>query len=205
MKSIRDYLAEDMWNHILMSGDAIRGCVTMESCKTKAEQLDYCRGITTMFPHMLLMNFSRWYFDAGMPKDYGAFMEASIAPLQEKVFPVLEIYFAEDSGLNEQEKGAMLIPVLTDLVPKYVLSGYHNYMFADSGKNIDEYIESIQPLLSASAKAMAAAYADSTTIEEKAEFFLYLGTRFPFLIIKRWYDWMFGKEEMKMPPPPPQG
>ena len=34
--------------------------------------------------------------------------------------------------------------------------------------------------------------------------FLYLGARYPFLLVKRWYDWQFGKDKMEMPPPPPK-
>lgn len=50
MKSVRDYLAQDMWGHILMSGDAVMGCVTGETCKTPQEKHEYCQGIMTMFP-----------------------------------------------------------------------------------------------------------------------------------------------------------
>ncbi len=39
--------------------------------------------------------------------------------------------------------------------------------------------------------------------EEQAEIFLYVGTRYPFLLLKRWYDWQYGEEKMELPPPPP--
>lgn len=205
MKSVRDYIAQDMWGHCLMSGDAIVGCVTGETCKTAEEKLEYCKGIMTVFPHMLLANFSRWFWDGNPPRDYGGFMEASVAPLQAEVFPILEKYFL-DSSLSQEEKGKMLAPVLTDLVPRHVLTGFYNYMFAGAGddKDIADFWPTVEPLLHLSAKELQLVYAEGCPTPEKAEMFLFLGTRLPFLLIKRWYDWQFGKEKMEMPPPPPQ-
>lgn len=205
MKSIRDYLAEDMWGHILMSGDAVKGCVTGETCKTNLEKKEYCQGIMTVFPHMLLSNFSRWFWDRNMPKDYKAFMDASVPALQSKVFPALDAYFAEGSALTESQRGELMIPILTDTIPKHVLTGFYDYMFAgsDGYKDISSYWDTVAPLLHMTARVMETAYRADIPTEEKAELFLYIGTRYPFLLIKRWYDWQFGKEELKMPPPPP--
>lgn len=203
MKSVRDYLAQDMWGHILMSGEAVKGCVTGATCKTPQEQHEYCQGILTMFPHMMLGNFSRWFWDQGAPKDYSAFMEPSAQALQSKVFPALEQYFL--GNLSEQEKGALLIPLLTDVIPKHVLSGFYDYMFAGSPdyKDIAEFWPTVEPFLTLTAKELALAYNGSLSLEEKAELFLFVGTRYPFLLVKRWYDWQFGVEQMAPPPGPP--
>ena len=40
MKSVKGYVMEDMWGHNLMSGEAIKGCVTGETCKTVEEKLE---------------------------------------------------------------------------------------------------------------------------------------------------------------------
>ena len=205
MKSVRDYLAQDMWGHILMSGDAVRGCVTGETCKTAAEKHEYCQGIMTMFPHMMLGNFSRWMWEAGAPKDYNAFLEPSVQALQKKVFPALEQYFM--GNLSEEERGKLLIPLLTDVIPRHVLSGFYDYMFAGSPeyKDIAEFWPTVEPLLTLTAKELELCYAGKLSLEEKAELFLFIGTRYPFLLVKRWYDWQFGKEKMEGPPggPPP--
>lgn len=207
MKSIRDYLAQDWWGHCLMSADAIRGCATGETCKTAADKLEYSKGIMTVFPHMLLANFSRWFWDGQPPKDYGKFMDASVAALQAEVFPILEKYFDETNGMTDRERGALLAPILTDLIPKHVLSGYYDYYFAGTAdyKDLSTFWPMVAPLLNLTANAIAMVYsADEVDIDEKGELFVYIGARMPFIIIKRWYEWEFGKEKMEMPPPPPQ-
>lgn len=188
-----------------MSGEAIRGCVSGETCKTAKEKLDYCQGITTMFPHMMLGNFSRWLWDGNAPKDYNAFMEPSVKALQTEVFPTLEHYFLGD--LSETEKGALLIPLLTDVIPKYVLSGFYDYMFAGSPeyKDISAFWPTVDPLLKLTAKELELAYTGNLSLEEKTELFGFIGTRYPFLLVKRWYDWQFGAEKMGPPPDGPGG
>ncbi len=205
MKSVRDYIAQDMWGHILMSGEAVKGCVTGATCKTPQEKHEYCQGIMTMFPHMMLGNFSRWLWENDAPKDYNTFMEPSVQALQSKVFPDLERYFL--GNLSEQEKGNLLIPLLTDVIPKHVLTGFYDYMFAGQKdyKDIATFWPTVEPLLKLTARELELAYDGSLSLEEKAELFLFIGTRYPFLLIKRWYDWQFGKEKMEGPPgPPPQ-
>jgi hypothetical protein len=208
MKSVKDYIAQDMPGHIMMSGDAILGCVTGETCPTLQEKHEYCKGIMTMFPHMLLANFSRWFWEAEAPRDYSAFMDASAPQLQAQVFPVLERVFDEAEPLPESQRGALLIPLLTDVIPKHVLGGFYQYMFAgtEDYKDIAAFWPTVEPLLQLTARSLALAYDDDAPLplEEKAELYLFIGTRLPFLLIKRWYDWQFGKEKMEMPPPPPQ-
>ncbi len=203
MKSVKGYVMDDMWNHNLMSGDAIRGCVLGTTCKTPAEKKDYCQGIFTMFPHMLLANFSRWMWEGESPKDYGMFMDPSAKALQEKVFPELDRYF--DGDLSGEEKAALMQELLTNVIPRHVLTGFYDYMFAgqEGYKDISDYWQEVAPLLGMTKKLIGVIYTDMTE-EEKAEAFLYLGARYPFLLIKRWYDWQFGKDKMEMPPPPPQ-
>ena len=202
MKSVKGYVMDDMWGHNLMSGDAIKGCVTGETCKTAEEKLGYCQGIFTVFPHMMLANFSRWLFEDGMPKDYGAFMEPSVQALQAKVFPELDKYFKAE--LSEEEKAEIMVTLLTQVIPQHVLTGYYDYMFAgqEGYKDISEYWAEVKPLLGMTAQLIKAA-CTAMSVEEKAEAFLYAGARYPFLLVKRWYDWQFGKDKMEMPPPPP--
>ena len=78
-------------------------------------------------------------------------------------------------------------------------------MFAGSPdyKDIALFWPEVKPLLGMTAALIKAAYSDMT-VEAKAEAFLYLGARYPFLLVKRWYDWQFGKDKMEMPPPPPK-
>lgn len=203
MKSVKGYVMDDLWGHNLMSGDAIRGCVLGTTCKTPEEKKGYCQGIFTMFPHMMLANFSRWLWENEMPKDYNAFLEPSAKALQEKVFPKLDQYF--DGALTETEKADIMVELLTNVIPKHVLTGFYDYMFAgrEDYKDIAEFWPQVEPLLGMSAKLIEAAYS-SMSVEEKAEAFLYLGARYPFLLVKRWYDWQFGKDKMEMPPPPPK-
>lgn len=203
MKSVKGYVMDDLWGHNLMSGDAIRGCVLKTTCKTTAEQKDYCQGIFTVFPHMLLANFSRWMWEEGTPKDYGAFMEPSVQALQAKVFPKLEEVFAE--GCTDEKKAEIFGELLTDVIPKHVLTGFYDYMFAgqEGYKDIVTFWPEVEALLGMTRHLIRVAY-NGMNPEEKAEAWLYLGARYPFLLIKRWYDWQFGKDKMEMPPPPPQ-
>lgn len=208
MKSVREYVLPDMWNHNLMSGGEIRALVEGTKYTTPEEQLDYLRGIITMFPHMLLANFSRWMWEGSEPpKPYEAFMDASVQSLQSQVFPVLEEYWNSVTPVPFADRGEKMVPILTDLVPKHVLTGFYDYMFtgSDSYKDISEFWTQVQPLLNVTAKSLAATYADTEMdVKERAEVFLFIGARMPFLILKRWYDWQFGPDKMDFPPPPPQ-
>lgn len=202
MKSIKSYVMDDLWGHNLMSGDAIRGCVLGTTCKTPEQQKEYCQGIFTVFPHMLLANFSRWMWPEGTPRDYNAFMEKSVAPLQQQVFPLLDRVFS--GNCPDGEKAEIFSQLLTDLIPRHVLTGFYDYMFAgqENHKDISTFWSEVTPLLGMTRHLIHAAY-QGMNPEEKAEAFLYLGARYPFLLVKRWYDWQEGKEKMEMPPPPP--
>ena len=187
MKSVKGYVMDDLWGHNLMSGDAIRGCVLGTTCKTPEEKKGYCQGIFTMFPHMMLANFSRWMWEGEMPKDYNAFLQPSVEALQAKVFPQLDKVF--DGTLTEEEKAGIMVELLTEVIPQHVLTGFYDYMFAGSPdyKDIALFWPEVKPLLGMTAALIKAAYSDMT-VEEKAEAFLYLGARYPFLLVKRWYD-----------------
>lgn len=201
-KSVKDYVLNDMWGHNLMSGDAIRGCVTGETSKTIEEKLEYCQGIFTVFPHMMLMNFSNWLWENNMPKAYDVFMKTSIQTLQDKVFPELDRYYK--GGLSDEEKAKIMVRLLTEVVPQHILTGYYNYMFADQEdyKDIADFWAAEQPLMGMIAHLIRSACCDMNQ-KEKSEAFLFLGGRYPFLILKRLYDWQFGKDKLDFPPPPP--
>lgn len=210
MKSVRDYIAQDMWGHILMTGPDIRGYLSGEKYPTVAEKKDYCQGIFTMYPHMMLGNFTRWLWEEGAPKPYEDFMSSSVEALSSKVQPVLEQCFDENHPLSQPERGKLLIPLLTDGIPKHVLTGFYDYMFAGNPeyKDILDFWQGMEPILSLTARNLRWAYREEEpmTMAQRQEVFLFVGTRMAYLILKRWYDWQFGEEKMEMPPgPPPQG
>ena len=205
MKSVKNFVMEDMWGHILMSGPDVTGYITGEKYPTPEEKHKYCQGILTMYPHMMMGNFTRWLFDAGAPKDYSAFMDSSVQALQSKVLPQLVPCF--DGSLDQVQRGEVLSPLLTDVIPKHVLTGYYDYMFAGQKdyKDIASFWPTVEPLLHLVARALKLAYSGEMPTDEQAELFLFVGTRMPYLLVKRWYDWQFGKEKMEGPPgPPPQ-
>lgn len=200
MKSIRDYIAQDMWGHILMSGPDIRGCVSGTMYQTLEEKLQYCQGIMTVFPHMLLGNFSRWLWESQPPKEYETFMDSSMGSLQKQVFPILDSYFL---GEGDTDKGAIMAALLTDIIPKHMLTGFYQYMFSGTPEyqDISAYWDKVEPLLALTARMIRCAFSpqDPCSVNEKEELFLYLGTRLPYLLLKRWYDWQYGEEKMQMP------
>ncbi len=205
MKSVRDFIASDMWSHILMSGPDVRGLINGTKYPTLPEQEEYCQGIFATYPHMMLGNFNRWLWDDGSPKDYNAFMQSSVQALQSKVFPVLKQAFQPE--VSRQERGEMLIPLLTDVIPKHVLTGYYDYMFASRPdyKDISDFWPKIEPVLHLTARMIRTAYDPAVEMPtaEQEEVFLFVGTRYAYLLLKRWYDWQFGEDKMEMPPPPP--
>lgn len=210
MKSVRDYIAQDMWGHILMTGPDIRGYISGEKYATVAEKKAYCQGIFTMYPHMMLGNFTRWLWEDGAPKPYKDFMTSSVEALSSKVQPVLEQCFDENHPLSQPDRGEKLIPLLTQEIPKHVLTGFYDYMFAGKPeyKDILDFWKGMEPILSITARNLQWAYGETNpmTMEQRQEIFLFVGTRMSYLILKRWYDWQFGEEKMEMPPgPPPQG
>lgn len=204
MKSVKSYVMDDMWGHIIMSGPDIRGYILGEAHQTPQEQYKYCQGIFTVYPHMMLGNFTRWLWEGAPPKEYGAFMEVSVQGLQSKVLPALEICF--DGSKTEEARGEVIVPLLTDVIPKYVLTGFYDYMFAGQTdyKDIADFWPTVEPLLALTARMLRLSYAGNMPTEERAELFLFVGTRMPYLLLKRWYDWQFGAEKMEMPPPPPE-
>ena len=206
-KSIRDFVMEDMWNDNLMVGDEIKGTVTGASHPDIPGKIEFCQGIFATFPHMMLAHFNGWMWPEGTPKDYQAFMDQSIPALQEKVFPELDKYY-KDESLNPGEKGQLMAVLLTRVIPQHVMTGYYNYMFEGQPdfKDISTFWTEVAPLLEMTAEVIRSSFAVST--EARAEAFLYAGSRYPFLLLKRWYDWQFGKEKMEMPSfdgPPPEG
>lgn len=200
MKSIRDYIAQDMWGHILMSGPDIRGCVSGSMYQTPEEKRQYCQGIMTVFPHMLLGNFSRWLWDSRPPKEYEPFMDSSMKDLQDKVFPVLDTYFLDTENAD---KGSIMAALLTDVIPKHMLTGFYQYMFGDTPEyqDISGYWNKVEPLLALTARMVRCAYLPDAPLPlaEKEELYLYIGTQLPYLLLKRWYDWQFGEEKIQMP------
>lgn len=209
MKSVRDYIAQDMWGHILMTGPDIRGYISGEKYPTPAEKKAYCQGIFTMYPHMMLANFTGWLWEAQPPKSYEEFMDSSVQALQSKVFPVLEQCFDQDHPRSQTERGELLIPLLTDVIPGHVLTGFYDYMFAGQPdyKDIMEFWPKVKPILELTARNLRWAYSETEpmTMEQRQEVFLFVGTRMSYVLLKRWYDWQFGEEKMEMPPGSPPG
>ena len=101
MKSVRDYIAQDMWGHILMTGPDIRGYISGEKYPTVSEKKAYCQGIFTMYPHMMLGNFTAWLWESGAPKPYKDFMSSSAEALSSKVQPVLDACFDEAQPMSQ--------------------------------------------------------------------------------------------------------
>ena len=162
MKSVRDYIAQDMWGHILMTGPDIRGYLSGEKYPTVAEKKGYCQGIFTMYPHMMLGNFTRWLWEEGAPKPYEDFMSSSVEALSSKVQPVLEQCFDENHPLSQPERGELLIPLLADGIPKHVLTGFYDYMFAGNPeyKDILDFWQCMEPILSLTARNLRWAYSE---------------------------------------------
>ena len=199
-KSIQSHVLNDMWTANLMAGDGIRDCVLGEKMTTADEKIEFCRGIFCTFPHILLMQFSNWMWPEGEPRDYQAFMDASLAPLQEKVFPELDRYFK--GNLPREDRAELMAALLTKVIPQHVLTGYYSYMYesAEDRKDITEFWQEVQPLLNMTADVTRCSYDMDTPA--RAELFLYLGGRYPFLLLKRWYDWQYGRDVLEMGPPP---
>ncbi len=204
MKSIKGFVMDDMWGHILMSGPDIRGYINGDMYQTVEERHKYCQGIFTVYPHMMLNNFTHWLWEDNAPKPYQNFMDPSVQALQSKVFPILRQAF--ESGISSEERGALFIPLFASVIPKHILTGFYDYMFMGQPdfKDITAFWPTVEPILNLVARMLHMVYDSSQAIsvEEKVEVFLFLGTRYPYLLLKRWYDWQFGTEKTEMPPPP---
>lgn len=210
MKSIRDFIAQDMWSHILMTGPDIRGYLSGERYPSPKDKEKYCQGILTVYPHMMLANFSTWLWDGNPPKGYSTFMDSSVKALQSKVFPTLAQCFDLEESISEAERGDKLIPLLTDVIPKHVLTGFYDYMFSGEPnyQDISEYWIGVQPLLDMAARNLKWAYSQEglSNPAQRQEVFLFIGTRMAGYILKRWYDWQYGEDKLETPPgPPPDG
>ncbi len=141
MKKIRDFIADDMFNHISMSGPDIEKYFDPASGMTLADKLAYDKGIMCTYPFMMLGNYCNFKYDEEdpAPRDYEAFKAEAMPRLQAQVFPLLEPCFDDANPLPESERGKVLIPILTDIIPNFVLGEFYRYMYPDG--------EDIQPLL----------------------------------------------------------
>ena len=176
-----------------MLGDDVRICITGEGTLFgNSTPEEFCQGIFCTFPHMMLKHFVSWLWPEGEPKDYQAYMDQSLPPLQEKVFPQLASLYHDN--LTDDEKGRLMTSLLTEVVPQYIFNGFYEYMFAgdENYKDISGFWTEVAPLLEMSAALFGNAYSLST--DARIEVFRYAASRYPFLLLKRWYDWQFGKD-----------
>ena len=198
-KSIKDFVLTDMWNNNMMVGNDIRNSITGEGPlfgNSSAEE--FCQGIFCTFPHMMLKHFVSWMWPDGEPKDYQEYMDRSLPQLQEKVFPQLASFFHDN--LTGEEKGRLVTMLLTEVIPQYIFNGFYDYMFSgdENYKDISGFWTEVAPLLEMSARLFSNAY--NMSDDARVEVFRYAASRYPFLLLKRWYDWQFGKD---MPPKRP--
>ena len=188
-----------MWNNNMMLGDDVKIAITGEGTlwgNSTAEE--FCQGIFCTFPHMMLKHFAGWLWPDGEPKDYQTYMDQSLPPLQEKVFPQLHSFYHDN--LTGEEKGLLMKTLLTEVIPQYIFNGFYEYMFAgdENYKDMSGFWTEVSPLLEMSASLFGSAY--SLSADARVEVFRYAASRYPFLLLKRWYDWQFGKD---MPPKRP--
>lgn len=72
----RERLYEDRSGHNRMSGKAVASHYDPAAPKTADERYDYFRGITIVFPYMLMAGHHRWLFDGVEgAKDYSQFLD----------------------------------------------------------------------------------------------------------------------------------
>lgn len=62
--------------------------------------------------------------------------------------------------MSQPERGKRLIPLLTDVIPKHVLNGFYDYMFAGKAeyKDIMDFWQGIAPILELTARNLRWAY-----------------------------------------------
>lgn len=209
MKKIRDFIAQDMFNHMAMSGPDIAEFFSPESGQTAEQKLAYAKGIICTYPHILMGNYCDWKFaDEAAPHDYAVFMKSSLPALQGKVFPLLEKCFDDEKPVSGAERTEIMISILTDIVPFHVLTGFYNFMYGGSegAKDIRELVDVIRPTLISLMGdiILKAVYDDSKPVDYrvKTEVFSYIATRMPYDLLKKYYDWHFGAEVVELGPPP---
>lgn len=208
MKKIRDYIHDDMFNHILMSGPAIEKYFDPAEGMTLKEKHEYDQGIFCTYPFMMLANYCNWKYDAEepAPRPYADFMNEAMPRLQAKVFPLIAPAFDEENPLPESKRGEILIPVLTDIIPTFVLTEFYNYMYPNAEKDISELLEQLKPMLQGvvAEVLLPAAYSDEKPMDwrVKTEVFKFVALRMAAFCMKRYHDWHFGAEVMAMGPPP---
>ena len=198
-KSVKEFVLTDMWNNNMMVGDDIRICITGDgTLYGGSSPEEFCQGIFCTFPHMMLKHFVSWMWPEGEPRDYQTYMDRSLPLLQEKVFPALASFFHEN--LSADEKGRLMTALLTEVIPQYIFGGFYEYMFAgnENYKEISGFWAEAAPLLEMSAGLFGSAY--HMSVQARVEVFRYAASRYPFLLLKRWYDWQFGKD---LPPKRP--
>jgi len=209
MKKIREFIGSDMFNHIAMSGPDIANFFDPSVVQSAEEKLSYAKGIICVYPYMMLGNYCSWKFgDEPAPRNYEEFKNDSMPALQKKIFPMLEKCFNDSRPITGTERAEIMIPIFTDIVPFHVLPGFYNYMYGNTkgAKDIREWVDANRPtMISLLGGVILKAVYDETKpmdYHAKTEVFLFIATRMPYLLLKKYYDWHFGAEVVEMGPPP---
>ena len=193
-----------MFNHIAMSGPDIEKYFNPENGMTLADKLAYDKGIMCTYPFMMLGNYCNFKYDEEdpAPRDYEAFKAEAMPRLQEKVFPLLEPCFDDANPLPESERGKVLIPILTDIIPNFVLGEFYRYMYPN-GEDIQPLLDSLKPMLQGvlAQTVLPAVYSDENPMDPaaKTEVFKFIALRMAAFCMKRYHDWQFGQEVMAGP------
>ncbi len=210
MKKISEFISSDMFGHIGMSGPDIVKFFDPKAAMTTEEKLAYAKGIICTYPYMMTGNYYRWKFEGEhVPHSYKEFMDTSMPALQGRVFPMLEKCFNDAKPVSAKERAEIMVPIFTDIVPFHILLGFYNYMYGDSknAKDIKEWVDSVRPTMISllGGVVLKAVYDETTPMDylAKTEVFMYIATRMPYDLLKKYHDWHFGAEVVTMPPPPP--
>lgn len=209
MKKIRDFIADDMFNHIAMSGPAINKYFDPEGGMTVKEKEEYAKGIICTYPFMMLNNFCAWRYDEEdpIPKPYAPFMESQMPKVQEICHPLLERCYDEAHPISGKEKSNIFVEVLTEIVPRMVIGGFYAYMYGD--EKLEEFMDELRPMLKGvlANVVLPAVFDEDHPMDDKTktEIFRFIGLRLAVFCMKKMYDWMYGAEIMTLGPPPGEG
>ena len=206
MKKIREFLGDDMFNHIAMSGPDIDRYFDPNGGMTTEDKKKYAQGIICTYPFMMLGNYCRWRFDEEdpIPRPYEPFMEARLPEIQAECFPLLDRFYDEVSPASAAEKTQILTTLLTEIIPRKVIGGFYAYLYGE--EKLEEYLDLLSPMLRGVVAdlLLPAVFDESRPMDyrTRTEIFRFIALRLAAFCMKRMYDWMYGPETLEMGPPP---
>lgn len=201
MKKVDEFISKDQYGHVILTGGAVKEYFDENHPKTNAEKMDYIKGLMTVYPYIMLGNYHKWYFeDTKDTKDYQEFLASSQPKLSEKVLPILQKCYGA-SPISPEVRAADMTHLFTS-IPYIILEDYYHWIDIKNGADFNEFKLENTPFSNVQGEVLLKAYYSTEPLlktPEKCEIMIFFATQIPYMMLKRFYDWVYGVDMTGLP------